>query len=152
MIYACSTDYLTRLFITEIEGFFNLLFSHFLTLFPLDAPETKEEVLKLVQIITTSNEQPSTRYRMYVRIIREPHPSNLVFLSLSNLFNALPRRSGLRLLVNEALVHTAAAQDDIEQLQLSPPEVEKWLSEWEISQEEKSTYLKTLVDTFSYDP
>lgn len=32
------------------------------------------------------------------------------------------------------------------------PEVEKWLSEWDVSQEQKTTYLKTLVDTFAYEP
>lgn len=119
----------------EIEGFFNLLFSHFLVLFPVDAPETREQLLRLVQIITQSNEPSSTKYRI-----------------LSNLFNALPRRSGLRLPVNEALIRTAAAHDELEQLALSLPEVEKWLSEWEVSQEEKSAYLKVLVDTFAYDP
>ena len=54
--------------------------------------------------------------------------------------------------MNEALIRTAAAHDELEQRALSLPEVEKWLSEWEVSQEEKSAYLKVLVDTFAYDP
>ncbi|KIP08329.1 hypothetical protein PHLGIDRAFT_69543 [Phlebiopsis gigantea 11061_1 CR5-6] len=121
----------------EIEGFFNLLFAHLLTSFPADAPETKEHVLKLLQIIASSDARPTTRLRMYV---------------LSNLFNALPRRSGLRLPVNEALIRIAASSDELEQLSLTLPEVEKWLSEWDVSQEQKTTYLKTLVDTFAYEP
>ncbi|GJE84538.1 PCI-domain-containing protein [Phanerochaete sordida] len=119
----------------ETEGFFNLFFSHFLTLFPIDAPETREQLLKLVQIISQSNGLAATQYRI-----------------LSNLFNSLPRRSGLRLPVNEALIRAAAAHDELEQLALSLPEIEQWLSEWEVSQEDKSAYLKTLVDTFAYDP
>lgn len=53
--------------------------------------------------------------------------------------------------MNEAIIRVAAAQDQLEQPQLSLLEVEKWLSEWEVSQEEKSSYLKTLVDTFTHD-
>ena len=53
--------------------------------------------------------------------------------------------------MNEALIRIAASSDELEQLQLSLPEVEKWLSEWDVSQEEKSTYLKTLTTTFEYD-
>lgn len=71
------------------------------------------------------------------------------FYRLSNLHNSLPRRSGLRLLVNQALVQTASTHDEIEHLQLSPAEVNKWLSEWEISDEDKSTYLKSLVDVYA---
>ena len=50
----------------ETEGFFNLFFSHFLTLFPIDAPETREQLLKLVQIVSQSNAPASTQFRMYV--------------------------------------------------------------------------------------
>lgn len=113
----------------EIEGFLNLLFSHILTLFSVDTPDTQARILGLLEIITSSNEQPSLKYRI-----------------ISNLFNALPRRSGLRLPVNQALLRIAAENDELEQLRLSLTEVEKWLSEWEVSQEEKSAYLKTLVD------
>lgn len=54
----------------EVEGFFNLLFSHFLTLLPLDAPETKEQLVTLLQTIATSPEQTTfTKYRMYEDLI-----------------------------------------------------------------------------------
>ena len=69
--------------------------------------------------------------------------------SLSNIFNAIPRPSPLRLQVNRALVQLANANDELEQLQLSEAEVERWLTEWDVSPEEKSAYLKTLVDVFA---
>ncbi|KAI0685026.1 hypothetical protein BC835DRAFT_1291328 [Cytidiella melzeri] len=115
----------------EIEGFFNLLFAHFLSLFPPESPDTREHLDSIVQAITSSEPSP-VKYRL-----------------LSNLFNALPRRSGLRLPVNQALIQIASADDEIDRLQLSLPEVSKWLSEWEVSPEEKSTYLKTLVDIYA---
>ena len=43
----------------------------------------------------------------------------------------------------------ASANDELEQLQLSEAEVERWLTEWDVSSEEKSAYLKTLVDVFA---
>ncbi|KAF7792843.1 hypothetical protein EIP86_003944 [Pleurotus ostreatoroseus] len=116
----------------ESEGFFNLLFAHFLSLFPLDAPETKNHITTLLHTITAAEKPATIKYRI-----------------LSNLFNSLPRRSGLRLTVNKALVELAATNDELEQLQLSDVEVERWLSEWEISAEEKSAYLKTLVDVYA---
>ena len=33
---------------SEIEGFFNLLFSHFVVLYPLDAPETRSRLEALL--------------------------------------------------------------------------------------------------------
>ena len=52
----------------EIEGFFNLLFSHFLTLSPLDAPETKAQLTAVLTLITSSNEQAAVKYRMYEKV------------------------------------------------------------------------------------
>lgn len=68
---------------------------------------------------------------------------------LSNLFNAIPRTSPLRLSVYNTLLQIAITNDDLEVLHISKPDVEKWLSEWEISPEEKSDFLKTLVDAFA---
>jgi translation initiation factor 3 subunit M len=48
----------------EIEGFFNLLFAHFLLLFPLDSTDTKEKLATLLQAITSHNSSP-VRYRLY---------------------------------------------------------------------------------------
>ena len=52
---------------TEIEGFFNLLYAHILTLWPIDSPETKKHVSDLLPIITSSTTAESTiKYRMCV--------------------------------------------------------------------------------------
>ena len=51
---------------TEIEGFFNLLYAHLLTLWPVDSPETKNRVFDLLPIITSSTAESATKYRMYV--------------------------------------------------------------------------------------
>jgi len=115
----------------EIEGFFNLLFAHFLSLFPLNSSDSRQHLSTLLATISSSDEPSTLKYRI-----------------LSNFFNTIPRRSGLRLIVHQALVQLASANDELDQLQLSTVEVDKWISEWDITSEEKSTYLKTLVDVF----
>jgi translation initiation factor 3 subunit M len=65
---------------------------------------------------------------------------------MSNLFNALPRRSALRPVVYYALLNIALANDQLDVLKLSGSDVERWLTEWDISPEEKSIFWKTLVD------
>lgn len=70
-------------------------------------------------------------------------------LSLSNLFNVIPRRSPLRLTVYNTLLEIAIANDDINALHLTRADVEKWLSEWDIAAEEKSTFLKVIVDAYA---
>ncbi|KAI0296093.1 hypothetical protein B0F90DRAFT_1811347 [Multifurca ochricompacta] len=87
----------------EIEGFFNLLYAHLLTLWPIDSPETKKHVSEILPIIATSTAESAIKYRI----------------------------------------------DELHVLQLSRADVEKWLKEWEITPEEKSTFLKTLVEVFS---
>jgi len=52
--------------VTEIEGFFNLLYAHLLTLWPIDSPETKSRVSDLLPIITYSTAESATKYRMCV--------------------------------------------------------------------------------------
>ncbi|THH02131.1 hypothetical protein EW026_g663 [Hermanssonia centrifuga] len=116
----------------EIEGYFNLLFAHILSAFSSDAPETKDHLNTLLQTITSSPESSSIKYRI-----------------LSNLFNAIPRSSSLRLKVNKTLVEIASENDELNHLHLSVSEVEKWLSEWQVTSEEKTAYLKTLVDVFA---
>ncbi|KAI1796046.1 PCI-domain-containing protein [Ganoderma leucocontextum] len=115
----------------EIEGFFNLLFSHFLTLYPLNEPETRPQLATLLKTISVSSDQITARYRI-----------------LSNLFNAVPRRSGLRLPVYETLLALASTNDDLDVLRLSQSEVEKWHSEWEVTPEEKSSFIKLIVDAY----
>ncbi|KAM5534416.1 hypothetical protein V8D89_011883 [Ganoderma adspersum] len=115
----------------EIEGFFNLLFSHFLALYPFSEPETRSQLATLLKTISASSDQTSARYRV-----------------LSNLFNAIPRQSGLRLPVYQTLLALASANDDLDALGLSQSEVEKWLSEWEVTPEEKSGFVKLIVDAY----
>jgi len=76
------------------------------------------------------------------------NPKKTLF-SLSNLFNAIPRTSPLRLLVYQTLLATATAHDDIEVLQLTKEGVEKWISEWDISAEEKAAFFKSIVDAYA---
>lgn len=117
----------------EIEGFFNLLFSHVLSLHSYESPKTKEYVTQLLETVTSAPAQHTAiKYRI-----------------LSNFFNALPRTSPLRYLVYNSLLDTALSNDGIEVLQLSRAEVEKWLSEWDISSEEKSSFLKSVVDAYT---
>ncbi|KAK0190630.1 hypothetical protein F5146DRAFT_1102954 [Armillaria mellea] len=117
----------------EIEGFFNLLFSHVLSLHSYDSLKTKEYVTQLLGTVTSAPAQHTAiKYRI-----------------LSNFFNALPRTSPLRYLVYNSLLDTALSNDGIEVLQLSRAEVEKWLSEWDISSEEKSSFLKSVVDAYT---
>lgn len=68
--------------------------------------------------------------------------------SVSNLFNTIPRNSPLRLTVYQTLIQIATSKDDLDVLELTKSNVEKWLSEWEISPEEKSAFLKSIVDAY----
>ena len=67
---------------------------------------------------------------------------------MTNLFNLLPRTSSLRLDVYNALLAIAAAQGELSVLQLSRTDVEKWISEWDVTPEKKSQFLKAIVDAF----
>ncbi|KAA1473359.1 hypothetical protein DENSPDRAFT_802463 [Dentipellis sp. KUC8613] len=116
----------------EIEGFFNLLYAHVLTLWPADSEERKTHVAHLLQVIASSPAEHNIKYRI-----------------LSNLFNALPRTSPLRLSVYNTLLELASANDELDVLQLSQSDVEKWLQEWNISPSEKTAFLKALVDAFA---
>ncbi|KAH6914777.1 PCI domain-containing protein [Coprinopsis sp. MPI-PUGE-AT-0042] len=116
----------------EAEGFFNLLYAHLLSLFPSGTPELKEIVANLLQTVSSSSDRLSSKYRV-----------------ISNLFNALPRSSPLRRLVYNAILEIAVANDDIRSLNLRKKEVEKWISEWDISDEEKSEFLKSISDAYS---
>jgi translation initiation factor 3 subunit M len=67
---------------------------------------------------------------------------------LSNIFNALPRNSALRLPVYRTLIATAVAADQLDTLQITVPDVEKWLSEWSLSSEQTEELLKQIIDAF----
>ncbi|CAL1700392.1 unnamed protein product [Somion occarium] len=76
-------------------------------------------------------------------------PSSIKYRILSNIFNATPRKSGLRLPVHRALIELASANDELDHLAVSVSEVEKWLSEWDVSVDEKTSFLKTLFDVYT---
>ncbi|EKM79917.1 hypothetical protein AGABI1DRAFT_99540 [Agaricus bisporus var. burnettii JB137-S8] len=117
----------------EIEGFFNLVFSHILVLWSVESQETKEHISKLLQAIASApTERTSIRYRL-----------------LSNLFNAIPQTSPLRHSVYTVILELATKNDQLDILQLQRATVEKWLSEWKISQDEKAQFLKSLADAFA---
>lgn len=65
----------------EIEGFFNLLFSHLLTLFPLDAPEIRAHLDTLLKTIISVPDHTSTKYRMCVVYMPGDVPK-LIFTNL----------------------------------------------------------------------
>ena len=50
--------------------------------------------------------------------------------------------------VYKSLLELASANDELDVLGLSQTEVEKWLSEWEVSSDEKSNFLKSIVDAY----
>ncbi|KAI6152380.1 hypothetical protein BKA82DRAFT_4110653 [Pisolithus tinctorius] len=114
----------------EIEGFFNLLFSHLLTLWPDSSPEIRQHVASLLSVLSVSpSEQSSIKYRV-----------------LSNLFNATPRTSALRPPIYTTLLELAISNNQLDVVSFSKPDIERWLKEWSVSDEEKSQFLKFIVD------
>ena len=134
---------------TEVEGFFNLLFAHLFALYSPSSPELKQYIISLLKVLSSSSERLSVRYRMFVLIFLIYLNSKKNPFSFSNLFNTIPRKSPLRLLVYQSLLATATAHDDIEILQLTKESVEKWISEWDISADEKAAFLKSIVDAYA---
>ncbi|KAH7909742.1 hypothetical protein BJ138DRAFT_1173548 [Hygrophoropsis aurantiaca] len=119
--------------VLEIEGYFNLLYSHLFTLWSTDSPETKQHISSLLQIISASpSEQSAVKYRL-----------------LSNLGNTTPRSSPLRLQIYSTLLQIASTNGELDVLPLSRNEVERWLKEWDISDEEKSAFLKSIIDALT---
>ncbi|KAF8307631.1 hypothetical protein DL93DRAFT_2087891 [Clavulina sp. PMI_390] len=116
----------------EIEGFFNLVFAHVTSLYPEPAA-LKERITPLLTTISSST----------------PESQGLKYRILTNLFNALPRTSSLRYDTYTALLSFASSNKDIELLQISKPAVDTWLSEWDVSAEQKEKLLKTIGDAFS---
>jgi translation initiation factor 3 subunit M len=70
-------------------------------------------------------------------------------VSLSNLFNTLPRTSALRHSVYRSLLTLADSNDNLDALELRKSDVERWLSEWEISEAMKASFLKSITDAFT---
>ncbi|KAJ3516149.1 hypothetical protein NLJ89_g1305 [Agrocybe chaxingu] len=117
--------------VAEAEGFFNLVFAHIFSLHPQDSPEAKRYISVILQTIS-STDRVAARYRI-----------------LSNLFNTIPRSSPLRLSVYQTILRLATTTGDLEVLELKKSEVERWLSEWDIPTEEKSAFIKSIVDAYA---
>ncbi|KAG5340416.1 hypothetical protein C0989_001656 [Termitomyces sp. Mn162] len=116
----------------EIEGFFNLLFSHLYSLYASDGPETKDYVNAFIQLLIV---EPATQKFLKYRI-------------LSNLFNATEHTSSIRPLVYSSLVQISSANGDLDVLQITRINVEKWLSEWTVPPTEKASFLKTISGAY----
>ncbi|KAH0840248.1 hypothetical protein J3R83DRAFT_1255 [Lanmaoa asiatica] len=120
-------------FAAEIEGFFNLLYSHLFTLWQVNSSEPRQHVVYLLNLISSSpSNSASVKYRI-----------------LSNLFNAAPRSSALRLPIYTTLFQTAAANGEFEVLAMAKSDVERWLKEWPVSEDEKCQFLKTIIDALT---
>ncbi|KAI6135191.1 hypothetical protein EDD17DRAFT_45820 [Pisolithus thermaeus] len=114
----------------EIEGFFNLLFAHLLSLWPNSSPETSQHVTSLLSVLSASpSEQSLVKYRV-----------------LSNLFNATPRTSALRPPIYTTLLELAASNGQLDIVPFSKQDIDRYLKEWDVSDEEKSQFLKFIVD------
>ncbi|KAG6828491.1 hypothetical protein H0H92_007806 [Tricholoma furcatifolium] len=117
---------------TEVEGFFNLLFSHLYSLYASDGSDTRTLVNGFIELLThEAATQKALKYHI-----------------LSNLFNASERTSPLRSLIYSALIQTASANGDLDTLQVTRNSVEKWFSEWSISPEEKASFVKTISSAY----
>ncbi|KAF8514828.1 PCI-domain-containing protein [Hysterangium stoloniferum] len=118
----------------EIEGFFNLVYCHVLSLYPPDSADSTELVESLVSAITSS---PPTEH------------TTIKYRTLTNLFNAVPNRSTLRPRVYQALLSLTTENEELEVLQLKPSHIEKWLEEWDITDDEKSKFIKSVSNAFA---
>jgi translation initiation factor 3 subunit M len=58
-----KSDQLRR-FTPEVEGFFNLLFAHLFSIFPVDSNEIKVHIGTLIKAIVSSKGRFPTRYRL----------------------------------------------------------------------------------------
>ncbi|KAG6850642.1 hypothetical protein H0H93_010834 [Arthromyces matolae] len=117
----------------EIEGFFNLLFAQLYSLHASDESLTRDYVVAFIQALTN---EPSSQ-------------KNIKYRVLSNFFNATERTSPLRPLIYTSLVKISTSNGDLASLHINRTTVEKWLQEWNISQEDKAAFLKTITDEFN---
>lgn len=81
-------------------------------------------------------------------ILQKQKLLTMQYFRLSNLFNATEHTSSIRPLVYSALIQTSSANGDLDALQITRINVEKWLSEWNISPIEKASFLKTISDAY----
>ena len=132
------------LLFAETEGFFNLLVAYVLH----DFPDPSAPIERLIQAIVSAHRAPAIKYRLYVySVILHFHMVvHVWFARLSNIFNATPRNSPLRLKTYSALLKLASTHDEMDVLHLHKAEVDKWLDEWDIDVEERAAFCKSIAD------
>jgi len=67
-----------------------------------------------------------------------------MYIRLTNLFNAAPRDSSIRLQAYKTLVHLTSSNDDLSLLQVWRSDLEGWVDEWDVSTEGKCGFLEEL--------
>jgi hypothetical protein len=78
-------------FRSEIEGFFNLLYAHLFALYPADAPETRQRLQTLLQVVAASpSENVAIKYRMYAPLAVIAFASRLKPVSLASRTYLMP--------------------------------------------------------------
>ncbi|KAK2466003.1 hypothetical protein APHAL10511_001644 [Amanita phalloides] len=117
----------------EIEGFFNMIYAHLFNLYALDSSEIRSHLNLLLRVISSA---PADK-------------ASIKYSILSNLFNAMPRTSSLRLPVYTTILDLATANKELEILNLSRADVEKWLTEWDISDADKAAFAKRIADALT---
>ncbi|EIW76303.1 PCI domain-containing protein [Coniophora puteana RWD-64-598 SS2] len=116
----------------EIEGFFNLLIAHVFGHRLIQDDETTSEVKRILDIVSKSpSENNALKYRI-----------------MSNTFNHSPHSFAIRPLIYTELLKTATANGELNALRLTKDDVDRWLVDWDISDEEKSAFVKQLVDAY----
>ncbi|KAJ8698776.1 hypothetical protein PTI98_005446 [Pleurotus ostreatus] len=94
--------------------------------------EATQHVSTLIEtIVGASTDAPSIKYRI-----------------ITNLFNIVDRRSPLRLTAYNALLDLAIQRDELSIVQPNKENIDRWLSEWDVSSEQKSQLLKKISDAY----
>ena len=115
----------------EIEGFFNLMGYLQLSLFKLSDNDGKLKYLELVdKVITDSNVEKQ----------------NLKYKVIKNLINNLNLNEGLRKDVYLKLLNEYSNKDELELMIDDEEAIVQYLSEWNISQNEKNGFLLDLIE------
>jgi len=133
----------------ETEGFFNLLFAHLFSLHTIGSPELDKYLGELLNVLSSSlTDRLPIRFRVYDLLFPVESATDVNY-RLSNLFNTIPRTSALRYRVYQTILHIAVETEDLDVLDLSKTRVENWVSEWEVSAEDKAAFVKSVGDAYT---
>jgi len=121
----------SRVFFFFFFGFFNLVYYQLCQAIEPNSPELPTLAGRIIDIVVKdpSNGRTQLKYRI-----------------LANLYNGTPRTSSFRFTICDALLGIAVEHDELDALHLKLSDVERWLQEWDVSQEKKSDFLKTIAD------